>query len=212
VEQLSEINKISTELRISRMKFSPKLTEVQVQMFFNQIMKTLVLGPLGELANPEVNPESPDGMTSPDPANSDQFLIKFVSACLVKYKKEAVSFNPEETKQKIAEAKELEAQRFVKKLDKLTPEERQIELQKKKYGYGDWAIGGTKLVYSYDADQWVKNTEAAQMDYAAASGFTPEADLPIDITDMDLTGYVDREGMGEQGLGYEYKLYDADEE
>jgi hypothetical protein len=211
VEQLSEIHKLSGELRVSRMKFDPRLTEVQVQMFFNQIIKTLVLGPIGELANPAINPESPDGATA-DPANSDQFLIKFVSACLVKYRKESVAFNPEETKQKIAEAKELEAQRFVRKLDKLTPEERQIELQKKKYGYGDWAIGGTKLVYSYDADQWVKNTEAAQMDYATASGFTPEADLPIDITDMDLTGYVDREGMAEQGLGYEYKLYDEDEE
>ena len=212
VEQLSEINKLSSELRVSRMKFDARLTEVQVQMFFNQIMKTLVLGPIGELANPDINPESPDGIQPPDPANSDQFLIKFVSACLVKYKKESVAFNPEEVKQKIAEAKELEAQRFVRKLDRLTPEERQIELQKKKYGYGDWAIGGTKLVYSYDADQWVKNTEAAQMDYAAASGFTPEADIPIDITNMDLTGYVDREGMAEQGLGYEYKLYDEDEE
>jgi hypothetical protein len=212
VEQLSEINKLSSELRISRMKFDPKLTDVQVQMFFNQIMKALVLGPIGGLCNPDVNPESPDGIEPPDPANSDQFLIRFVSMCLIKYKKEVVAYNPEKTKQKIAESKEMEAQRFVKKLDRMSPEERQVELTKKKYGYGDWAIGGTKLVYSYDADQWLKNTEAAQMDYARASGFTPEADLPIDITDIDLTGYVDREGLQEQGLGYEYKLYDEDDE
>jgi hypothetical protein len=31
-------------------------------------------------------------------------------------------------------------------------DEKKLELVKKKLGLGDWSVGGTKLIYAYDAD------------------------------------------------------------
>ena len=47
---------------------------------------------------------------------------------------------------RIEKARETEKQRFIASLDNLSPEERRVELVKKRLGIGRWAIGGTKLV------------------------------------------------------------------
>jgi hypothetical protein len=43
---------------------------------------------------------------------------------------------------------------MINKLAKMTPEEKKVELMKKRLGLGDWAIGGTKAIYQYDPEQY----------------------------------------------------------
>jgi hypothetical protein len=43
---------------------------------------------------------------------------------------------------------------FINRLDKLTPEEKKVELMKKRLGLGEWAVGGTKAIFSLDPDQY----------------------------------------------------------
>jgi hypothetical protein len=49
-------------------------------------------------------------------------------------------------------------------------DEKRVELMKKRLGIGKWAIGGTKLVYAYDPDQWEKNRQELLTNYGESSG------------------------------------------
>jgi hypothetical protein len=42
----------------------------------------------------------------------------------------------------------------IHKFDRLTPEEKAVELMNKKLGTGDWAVGGTKVIRLYNEDQY----------------------------------------------------------
>jgi hypothetical protein len=45
----------------------------------------------------------------------------------------------------------------------MTPEQRKIELTKKKLGIGElWSKGGTSLTHKYDPDEWNNLAEAAK--------------------------------------------------
>ena len=87
---------------------------------------------------------------------------RFVEAVLSQFASENVSFDAEKVLLEVDKLKEKEKLSFIDDLDKLTVEERQIELAKKKLGIGRWAIGGTKLVFQYDPDQWSRNMEQAK--------------------------------------------------
>jgi len=39
----------------------------------------------------------------------------------------------------------------------MSKEEKSLELVKKKLGLGDWAVGGTKAIYQYNAEQYEKD-------------------------------------------------------
>jgi hypothetical protein len=85
------------------------------------------------------------------------------------------------------------------KLDKLAPNMRKIELEKKRIGAGDWAIGGTKSVYQYDKDQWEANRQAMGGNYAAISTYSPDGELPVGGEAYDPTGYNEVREGGEEG-------------
>lgn len=202
VEQLSEILNFSAELRLPRMKFSDKVGIPQSHKLLLALLKTFLFGPLGDLLNEAKIPESEYSLDSIDPAKSDSFLKKFVIMNLERYKKENLSYNSDVVKQMVADAAEREKQRFISELDKMSEQERKLELNKKKLGIGRWAVGGTKLVYSYDADYWDKTREEIARDYATAAGMGPDTELP-----EGATGFVDpfeyRDERMDEGEGYD---------
>jgi hypothetical protein len=157
------------------------------------------------LIDPSINPETEDGPLTVDPGVSDTFLLKFGRSCLQRYMKERLSYNPEVVRQKVEEAKELEKQRFIMGIQKLSEEERKAELMMKTLGIGKWAIGGTKLVYSYDPDQWEKNRADIANNYGAAAGYSPEGDMPAEFANFDPTGYF--EGDRAEGEGYDMNMH-----
>jgi hypothetical protein len=129
-----------------------------------------------------------------------------------KYKEEKLVYNPEVVKQKIVEATEKENQRIINRIDKLPDNLRKLELEKKKNKMGDWYIG--KAAYSYDPDHWEKHRNEIANDYKNAENFSPDMNIPIDIAQIDPTGYFDpdRDVGEDHGEGYDYVLHDADED
>ena len=85
---------------------------------------------------------------------SMRFLLEIVALTLNKYGRERLSFNDQEIKELIAIRNEKERVNVVAEFNKLTDEERAVELMNKKLGIGKWAVGGTKLIYAYDKDYY----------------------------------------------------------
>jgi hypothetical protein len=85
---------------------------------------------------------------------SMRFVSELVAISLAKYKRERLSYNDQEIKELIAIRNEKERVNVIAEFDKLTDEERAVELINKKLGIGKWAVGGTKLIYAYDKDYY----------------------------------------------------------
>jgi hypothetical protein len=81
-------------------------------------------------------------------------VMELVMQQLDKFNAERLSLSPEEIKNMIAIRDEKERVHVVKDFDVLSDEEKQIEKVKKLLGIGKWAVGGTKLIYAYDADYY----------------------------------------------------------
>jgi hypothetical protein len=116
----------------------------------------MLYGPLATLINPAEIPEGTEIKSSiksiGDP--SMKFISELLALTLNKYRVEKLSFNDQEIKELIAVRNEKERVNVIAEFDKLTDEERAVELINKKLGIGKWAVGGTKLIYAYDKDYY----------------------------------------------------------
>jgi hypothetical protein len=111
------------------------------------IQSLLFYGPLETLLNQNVQQDQLLG-------NFQGFMILFLSETFTKYNKEKLSYNEKEIKNMIEVKNELERVHVIKGFDKLGDDEKQIELMNKRLGLGQWAVGGTKLIYAYDKDYY----------------------------------------------------------
>ena len=68
--------------------------------------------------------------------------------------KEKLTFSDQQLKEIIAIRSEKERTNIIAEYSKLSDEERTIELMNQRLGLGKYAVGGTKLIYSYDKDYY----------------------------------------------------------
>jgi hypothetical protein len=109
----------------------------------------------------------------------------------------------------VLKAQEVEKVGIITELDEMNDEERKIELMKKRLGLGRWAIGGTKLIWAYDRDQYDREREARLGNYDAL-GETREGVEALG-RENDANGLLDF-GADYNNSGYDYALHDQDEE
>ena len=170
------------------------------------IQRTLLYGPLSTLLD---SSQLPPGFEDVSPVRSAgdksmKFLLELITETLAKYRVERLSFNDEELKQMIAIRNEKERVNVISEFDKLTDEERAIEVMNKRLGIGKWAVGGTKLIYAYDKDYYdlerEKRLAAGIFDVPGlgigAEGLQPE----FDELGFQMTSDADYEAEG----GYDF--------
>lgn len=204
--QLSEILNQANELRPGRMRIDSKISIEAIEIFYKELMRLILFGPFGELINPDVIPK--DQKMEVDPGLSDKFLLEFGRNCLANYAKERLSYNPTIVKQRIEETREREKQRFISDMNRMSEEERKLEIMKKKLGIGRWAIGGTKITFAYDKDNFEKQRELFAPNYAALRAGGDLADAAVTF---NTTGYADAEGIYEAQNGYDVNQYAEDD-
>jgi len=74
-------------------------------------------------------------------------------------------------------------------MTKMSRAEKDISKIQMKLGIGDWAVGGTKAIYAYDADQYDKEKEQR-----AKAGI-------VDFTEFSPEGIAEGGGQGGGGQG-----------
>ncbi len=208
IEQLSALlpfkNKIRPTVVPGRYE---SLTYIQRAMFY---------GPLAMLMDPSSIPPGMESITSlrsvADP--SMRLLLELIVYTLNKYRKERLSFDDKQIKELIAIRNEKERVNVIKEFDKLTDEERAVELMNKKLGLGKWSVGGTKLIYAYDADYYDqernKREQAGIIDFP---GLGPDEYAPLDGRGVDATGIFEYGGDAdyEQEGGYNFEQTGEDD-
>lgn len=168
------------------------------------IQKCLFYGPLASMVTASVESSS---LLKGTPMH---FLLQLVADNIGKFNTERMSYDEKTIRDKIAIRDERERTNVIKEFDKLTPEERAVELTNKKYGLGKWAVGGSKLIYAYDKDYFdqerQKRLDAGIIDFpghADGSMFDPEGRA------VDEYGFAEYGGEEE---GYSHNQHGDDDD
>lgn len=177
------------------LSFKDKIRPIVVpgrEMSLVYIQRAMFYGPLASLINAGEMPPGAE-VVSPIRSLGDQsmrFISQLVAISLTKYKRERLSYNDQEIKELIAIRNEKERVNVIAEFDKLTDEERAVELINKKLGIGKWAVGGTKLIYAYDKDYYDLERQKRE-----AAGIIDFPGLGPDQMDAFEGGNVDEFGF-----------------
>ena len=135
IEQLHSISSLLSDFQLSALG----LTNEYFRIALNRIMILSAIGNYVSLqgSNAQVNVTE---------------SIVALQTCIRRYSQEAIKYTDEQIRDGIAARDEIERQSYLKKLSKLNPDEKRVEMTKKRLGLGEWAVGGTKLIYKYDKD------------------------------------------------------------
>jgi hypothetical protein len=125
-------------------------------------------------------------------------LLDIITKLLRKFYKEKISFDSEAIKNMIEIGNEKERVKVIKDFDKLSPEEKAVELMNKRLGLGKWSVGGTKVIYAYDKDYYdlerQRRLDAGIIDFPGLGNeYMPDAievdDLGFEISNEEEDGY-----------------------
>jgi hypothetical protein len=97
---------------------------------------------------------------------SSRVPIIIFNSLIEKYRVERFKLTDEEIRIEIAKRDEKERMLIISKFDRLTKEEKAVELLQKTLGIGSWAVGGTRAIYAYNSAQYERDREQR-----AAMGF-----------------------------------------
>jgi hypothetical protein len=118
------------------------------------IITALIGGILVEFMNPNVVPPDLNEEAASTIDTGARAPIQIVDVCLQKMRLEATNFTEEQIREMITRRDTIEKMSFIKRFDDLTPEGKAVEKMKKKLGLGDWAVGGTNVIYAYNPEQY----------------------------------------------------------
>jgi hypothetical protein len=117
------------------------------------IIASLVVGVLGEFINPNVIPDGVSG-TGGAIDTTSRAPIQILEVCLSRLKLEGLKFTEDEIRDLIARRTAAENDLFTTRQNKMTQEEKKSDLMMKRLGLGAWSVGGTKAVYTLNAEQY----------------------------------------------------------
>ena len=176
------------------------------------VLSGLILPPLASLLNPN---EIPPGAPSQEATqilvdNSLRFLFDVVRSTLMKYRQEQKSYSDKEIRDLLQVRAEKEKAEIIKTFDRMTEDEKRVELLKKSLGMGRWAVGGTKKITQYDREFYdqerIQRAQAGIVDFATG-GFGPEGEPMPEGRPADQYGFYDfgpnDEFGAAEGSGYD---------
>lgn len=178
-------DKLGTTFAKSKISYALKQLSSLIQTLQNKVREPLVLGGkiglpyimkagivniLKDMIDPNViTPENFNDSTSLDTTSRVPILV--LKELLIKYKSERFKLTDEDIRIEIAKRDEKEKMLIISKLDRMTKEEKALELVKKRLGIGDWAVGGTKAIYAYNPEQYERDrNQRIQMGLVDFSG------------------------------------------
>ena len=157
--------------------------------------------PLNDMLNSAIIPDNLQDRNISDNYANMSDLFNMVIFMVNKYNSEYLSYSEEEIKNLLEVRKEKELDNIIQMFDKMTPEERAIQLMLKRLGLGRWAVGGTKAIREYNADQ--QERERQERDSAGI--------ISRPITESEkMKGYTNMTDV-DTGAGYDnYQIHEDD--
>jgi hypothetical protein len=165
-------------------------------------LKFCLYAPLANFVDPN---SLPMDIAEAPPSHVEQhalFPAKFVSEMLTRFKEEGFKFTPEQIRELIAKRNEMEKANILRKMSSARGATKDIIKLQMRLGIGEWAVGGTKAIYAYDADLYDRErdqrAEAGIVDFP---GFGPEGPGGQDYFGMaeggQEEGYIGNDELGD---------------
>jgi hypothetical protein len=198
IQQMSAVLRYVSELKASRLTYGSYILPY--------IVRALVMCPLADLLDPNKIPAEAAELAGLTAGKSAKSILVTIKAFVQLFMKERLNYSMDLVKEKIAKADEKERDSFINDLDKMNDDDKRLELIRKNLGLGRWAIGGTKLIYSYDPDQYDKEREA-RLDVYATGEALPEAPVGRQADKFGIFSFKDE--YTEKEGGYDFVFYDV---
>ena len=155
------------------------------------VITALIGGILVEFMNPNIVPPDMSEEAASTIDTGARAPIQIVDVCLQKLRLESTNFTEEQIREMITKRDTIEKMSFIKRFDDLTPEAKAVEKMKKKLGLGDWAVGGTNVIYAYNPEQYERERQQR-----TAMGFEDFKEGDVVLEGEGGEGY-DNEQVGE---------------
>lgn len=126
------------------------------------LVKAALYGMIHSFINPnDVPPNYSEFTTEPGSLGdvSSRASLQILYLFLKRFREEGIDFSPDQIRDALAKRKEAEKLRIINRLDRMSEEEKRADLINKKYGLGQWSVGGTKGIAvlnqeQYDYENW----------------------------------------------------------
>jgi hypothetical protein len=195
ISKLAAINQILSNLRTG-------LIQVGGSRVIPYIVRAMIMGSLVEYINP--NRDVGAVGTREDSVVNVSDSMKLIAECAEWYRKEAKKYSDQEVRELITARNEKEKLQFVNDIAGMTKEMKAIEKMKKKLGIGKWAVGGTKLIYAYDADRYdYEREERAAAGIVDFPGHGPEGPGAPQGRPVGADGFLDYGAEYDRDGGYD---------
>jgi hypothetical protein len=189
VQQLTAIYKGILELNPENVPGGEPVLRYLLKYFFLQCTADLI--------NPNEAP--PDAPPASRYDTSSSLLVTLVIALMNQYGKERISLDTEEIRNLIQARIEQETELFIDTVKRMTDDEKQLDAIQKNLRMGRYAVGGSTVIYKYDAARWdQEQKERILMGMAGSAGVEG-----ISLENLEsMIGRGD-EGYMDNGQGYE---------
>jgi len=143
-------------------------------------------------------------------------LVTFLN--IIQKNKTMVDMSYEDISEKVRDSKKREKDMIIRKLDKLTKEERRVENMMKEFKLGKWNVGEQRGLFIYDVTtqdrEWEEQKEQGVLDieiqYDIEVGELDGLLNQVDVEELELDGErqaeidIENEGLDFEGLGEDY--------
>lgn len=157
------------------------------------LLRAYVMGSAARLLDPHVVPVGEATDDAGQEGTGLRGLQRAFLTCLSRYSVGSRIPSEDEIRLDLEKRAEAEKQKFIKRLDGMTREQRKVELMNKTLGIGEWAVGGTKAIRQYDEDRYeAERTERAQAgltDYPEAAAAEAAMDSGYDVDQQGEDDY-----------------------
>ncbi len=122
------------------------------EMILKYIIQYLFLKTTADLLNPSEVP--PDAPPTSRYDTSASLLTTVLIEVMNRFGKEQLTMNSEEIRNFIQARIEQETELFIETVKKMTDDEKQLDAVQKNIRMGRYAVGGSTVIYKYDAARW----------------------------------------------------------
>jgi hypothetical protein len=142
------------------------------------LLRAYIMGSVARLLDPHDIPGGAAASAAAAPEGEGdgvglRGLQRAFVTCLTRYSTGSRIPTEDEIRLDLEKRAEAEKQKFIKRLDGMTREQRRVDLAEKAIGIGVWAIGGSKKLRTYDAERYEEERNeralAGLTDYVDAS-------------------------------------------
>jgi hypothetical protein len=151
------VNSLSALIRILQNKMRITTLVGGIAAYEN-LVAFLVFGIFHDLLDNDVMPTGYVRKPPAEEKNDMEELRKFIKEIFDTMRKEDLDFTDKKIREIIEQRNEEDRQNILGRFKKLPDSLRSLESQKKKLGIGEWSVGGKKSIYTYDEEQYVRES------------------------------------------------------